>query len=571
MSETLYRKYRPKNFSEIIGQSHIVRTLSNAIKNKHIGQAYLFTGPRGTGKTSIARILAKTVNCANLVCEERADTKLSIRRSPAEADSIATTCNSCEGCQNCKIINEGRSLDIIEIDAASNTGVDNIRELRETVALPPAKLKYKVYIIDEVHMLSTGAFNALLKTLEEPPAHVIFILATTEIHKVPETIISRCQRFDFSRLPIQNIIEKLSLIAKKEKITIDKPSLEMIAIAAEGGMRDAESLFSQIIALEDKEITVSEVEEILGTADRKFTQDVAGMMIAKDTAGAIGKINSLLDDGYDLSVFAKSLINYFRQIMLLKVSENLSSFFAYEMTGEQIEGMKKLAQKAELANIILTINLLLEAQGKISSFILPQLPLEIAIIKATQIIPQERKKKQEESLKLNSQAQSDSYLASRQAIMAEKLQPKIQEEKVSEKNEKIKVTNNPQENNIILDINLAKDNWNKLLVEIKPYNHSLNALLSNCQVIGVEKNMVKIATPYDFYRERLNDSANRLTIEKVFSSILGLKISISILTDKTIEISNSSKERNKEPEKIGTQDPLLVSALEIMGGKIVKE
>ena len=175
MSESLYRKYRPKNFSEIIGQQHIVRTLFNAVKNEHIGHAYLFTGPRGTGKTSLARILAKTVNCEKL-----------------------KNGTPCEKCQSCEMINSARSLDIIEIDAASNTGVDNIRELRETVALPPTTLKYKVYIIDEVHMLSTGAFNALLKTLEEPPAHVIFILATTEIHKVPETILSRVQRFDFS-------------------------------------------------------------------------------------------------------------------------------------------------------------------------------------------------------------------------------------------------------------------------------------------------------------------------------------------------------------------------------------
>ena len=197
-SVALYRKYRPLTFSDVIGQGHIVQTLSNAIKNDRIGHAYLFTGPRGTGKTTLARIFARAINCQNIKGTE-----------------------PCLKCDICKSINEGRSLDIFEIDAASNTGVDNIRELRENVKFPPSQAKYKVYIIDEVHMLSTGAFNALLKTLEEPPAHVIFILATTEIHKVPETIISRCQRYDFARLPVDNII-KLSLIAKSEKIEIEK-------------------------------------------------------------------------------------------------------------------------------------------------------------------------------------------------------------------------------------------------------------------------------------------------------------------------------------------------------------
>jgi DNA polymerase-3 subunit gamma/tau len=298
MSSTIYRKYRPKNFSEIIGQKHIVQTLSNAIKNDRVGHAYLFTGPRGTGKTSIARILAKTVNCLDLKPARNAsparqsDDSHGGGHSDAGGDSI-----TCEKCQNCKMISENQSLDIIEIDAASNTGVDNIRELRETVGLPPTALKYKVYIIDEVHMLSTGAFNALLKTLEEPPKHVIFILATTEIHKVPATILSRCQRFDFTRLPLQNIIEKLSMIAKKEKVSIDADSLEMIAIAAEGGMRDAESLFGQVLSLEDKNITATEVEEILGTTDRKFYAELAELIFKKDATGAIARINNFLNDG----------------------------------------------------------------------------------------------------------------------------------------------------------------------------------------------------------------------------------------------------------------------------------
>ena len=538
MSNTLYRKYRPKNFSEVIGQNHIVRTLANAIKNNRVGQAYLFCGPRGTGKTSIARILAKTINCEKL---KGSDT--------------------CEKCEACKLISENKTLDIIEIDAASNTGVDNIRELRETVALPPTKLKCKVYIIDEVHMLSAGAFNALLKTLEEPPAHVIFILATTEIHKVPATIMSRCQKFNFVRLPIQNIIEKLSVIAKAEKIKINAASLEMIAIAAEGGMRDAESLLGQIISLEDKNITTSEVEEILGTTDRKAIFEIAEHIIDKKTSLAIEKINSLLNDGYDLSIFGKSLINYFRQLMLLKINDNLSNFFTYEMTGEQMESMKKLAKQSELSDIILTINLFLEAQNKITSFILPQLPLEIAIIKATRKLPDAT-----ESVKYDIDTAKNTFSETNA-----KLKTQNEEEKTNNKKNGLSVSeekNSTIQKSNSLTIESLKSNWNKLLSEIKPYNHSLNALLSNCQITNVKNNEITIATPYDFYREKLADRSNKLTIEEVFSKILGLKIIISIVTDKTIAIK---KPEIKEVQKEGTQNPLLADALEIMGGKIVEE
>jgi DNA polymerase-3 subunit gamma/tau len=557
MSQTLYRKYRPKNFAEVIGQHHIVQTLTNAIKNNRMGQAYLFTGPRGTGKTSIARILAKTINCEH------------------SKDAI-----TCEKCQACQLINEGKTLDIIEIDAASNTGVDNIRELRETVALPPTALKYKVYIIDEVHMLSTGAFNALLKTLEEPPAHVVFILATTEIHKVPETILSRCQRFDFARLPIQNIIEKLTLIAKTEKIKIDADSLEMIAIAAEGGMRDAESLLGQVIALEDKNITRKEVEEILGTTDRKFAFEMAEMIVANDSTGAIAKINALLNDGYDLAVFNKTLVNYLRQLMLLKISPELKVHFSYEMTGEQLQKMLAQAEKTDLAKIVAAINLFLEAQSKISSFMLPQLPLEIAIIKATHTFPalqpeayNAQQPSNSQDTRNNNQANHKLQITNHKQISNSNDQNIASHSEQSEESRpNITSANNTARNQKQIMTYDIQSNWNKLLDAVKPLNHSLQALLFSCQVVFVENNAITLATPYDFYKEKLNDPANRLIVEDVFAKILGSKIFLKTVTNKEAGIKTAEKKSDENPASpTGKQNSLLNNALEIMGGKIVEE
>lgn len=546
MSQTLYRKYRPKNFSQIIGQTHIVRTLSNAIKYNRTSHAYLFTGSRGTGKTTFARIFAKTINCKN-------------------ADKNSPIITACEKCKSCEIIQSGQSLDIIEIDAASNTGVDNIRELKETIGLPPTFLEYKVYIIDEVHMLSTGAFNALLKTLEEPPAHVIFILATTEIHKVPETIISRCQRFDFPRLPISNLIEKLTLIAKKEKITIEKEALEMIALSAEGGFRDAESLLGQLFSAENKNITTKDIEKFLGVADKNFIMEVTQNIIDKNTTGAIQKINDLIANGYELQIFTKSLINYFRQLMLFKINPDLQSFFLHEMTKEKIEKLLKQSTKIELAEIISVINLFLEAQSKIYSFLLPQLALEIAIIKSTKKFP------------------APTSIIEQDFVIEKNNNPKISPTQNPTKTietipstEKTIILKKTSEfaDATSLDKNLLKNHWNRLLIEIRPHNHSLCALLSTCQIIATEKNLITFATPYEFYKEKLDDPQNKLTIENVFSKILELAIRIQIIVDKNLTpIQNSCAEeeiqQEAKDEAPHEQSNLLDSAMQIMGGKIV--
>jgi len=363
MSLVLYRKYRPKSFGEVVGQEHIIRTLTNAIFMGKVAHAYLFCGPRGTGKTTVARILAKAVNC---------ESRIKIQKSRSYEP-----CNKCSACVE---INEGRSLDIIEIDAASNRGIDEIRELREGIKFAPTRLKYKFFIIDEVHMLTREAFNALLKTLEEPPSHAIFVLATTEIHKVPQTIISRCQRFDFHKLSMDKIIQRLAQISKSEKVKIEKPALESIALNADGGMRDAESLLGQIMAMEDKEITLQEVQTILGTANIQAIVEMVDLIIKKDIPETIAYINKIVEEGYNLGQFVKSLINYFRKMMILKVDPSLVKLVASELTQEQFDIIISQGLKIDSSQIVSLIKRLICVENEVKSAVFPQLPLELAMV-----------------------------------------------------------------------------------------------------------------------------------------------------------------------------------------------
>lgn len=369
----LYRKYRPRTFAEVVGQEHVVRTLTNAISLDKVAHAYLFCGPRGTGKTTMARLLAKAMNCEKM-------------------DRGYEPCNQCP---SCKEISEGRNLDLIEVDAASNRGIDEIRELREGIKFSPARLKYKVFIIDEAHMLTGPAFNALLKTLEEPPAHAIFILATTEIHKMPQTIISRCQRFNFHKLTLNKIVERLQSIALREKVKIDRPALELIALNSEGAARDAESLLGQVMAMEDKEITLEEVQTILGTTDISAAIETINLLIKKDAKGAIEHINKLVEEGYDLTQFTKSLINYLRKAMIFssgglsrpeagQAAKKLRQLVAPEFTDEQFKTIFEQGQSFTSGELIKLIKIFIAAENEIKSATLPQLPLELAIVELLQ-------------------------------------------------------------------------------------------------------------------------------------------------------------------------------------------
>jgi DNA polymerase-3 subunit gamma/tau len=309
----------------------------------------------------VARLLAKAVNCRN------------------RGDSEYEPCNKCE---SCKEINEGNSLDLIEVDAASNRGIDEIRELRDGIKFSPTNLKNKVFIIDEVHQLTKEAFNALLKTLEEPPAHAVFVLATTEIHKMPQTIISRCQKFDFHRVSLDKLIERLALLSKQEKIKIEKPALELIAVNAEGSVRDAESLLGQIMATAnvDKEVTLKDVEGVLGVSSFGATQKLVEYLFAKDSGGAISHINQIATQGYDLSQFSKSLVDYLRKMMLLKVDPKLADLVADQVTSEQKEALVSQGEKTSQEELLKLIHLFIKAGNEVKYADFPQLPLELAVV-----------------------------------------------------------------------------------------------------------------------------------------------------------------------------------------------
>ncbi len=353
----LYRKFRPQEFEDVKGQEHIVTTLKNQIKADRIGHAYLFCGTRGTGKTTIAKIFAKAVNCEH----------------PVDG-------SPCGECPSCKAIASGASMNVIEIDAASNNGVDNIREIREEVAYSPTEGKYKVYIIDEVHMLSIGAFNALLKTLEEPPSYVIFILATTEAHKIPITILSRCQRYDFKRITIDTIASRLSELMEAEQVEVEEKAIRYIAKAGDGSMRDALSLLDQCIAFYlGQKLTYDHVLEVLGAVDTEVFSRMLRKIMQKDIPGVIGLLEELIIQGREPGQFVIDFTWYLRNLLLVQNSDNMEDVL--DISGDNLALMKEEAQQIEASQLMRYIRVFSELSNQIRYATQKRVMIEIALIK----------------------------------------------------------------------------------------------------------------------------------------------------------------------------------------------
>lgn len=554
---SLYRKYRPGNFSQISGQEHIVKTLSRSIKNKRISHAYLFAGSQGTGKTTLARIFAKTVNCLN----------------PNINESNLAVIEPCDICESCQKISSGKTIDIIEIDAASNTGVDNIRQLKENVNTPPAFLKYKVYIIDEVHMLSSGAFNALLKTLEEPPKHAIFILATTEKHKIPETIISRCQSFDFFKLSEKQIVDRLNQIAKKEKVAIEEDALSMIAVEAEGGMRDAESLLSQIISLENENITVEEIEKILGIASSKnLIQFVKNLFTLDNAKENLKQLEKMYQKGLNMKNFEKNLFFFLRELLIFKIDPDISSEKIFRTGQKQQEALREIAKNTTSNEIINLLDILGKNYSLHKNSPLPQLPLELSIIEFflnknnfINVTSTNSAKKLE--------LEKSTLETSKIGNTTKKEIPILKTKEISRKKLPEKKETATNQNFVPISIKDFLAQWPKILEEAKLFNHSIHAFLKNCIPYSIENDKIIIKTRYEYHCIKLNQPECRLTVQSSIAKLFPSGLQVEFIFDKNLPVIENIPQKTVKKEAVSkeNEEDLLFETMRDLGGRIVEE
>ena len=529
MHKALYRVYRPKNFSDVIGQEHIVRTLKNQIENNDVGHAYLFCGTRGTGKTSTAKIFSRAVNCTNLHNDE--------------------PCNECE---NWREILEDKTMDVVEIDAASNNSVDDIRELRENVKYSPAKAKYKVYIIDEVHMLSQGAVNALLKTLEDPPAYVVFILATTEPHKIPATILSRCQRFDFKRVTVKDISSRMRYICEKEEIEADEKALNLIARNSQGALRDALSILDQCISFEGNKISYNDVIELLGSVNIEQLFDLAESIIKEDTRKSLQILNDFIIWGKDVRNLVNDLIDHFRNLMVCKISNDLDEIIS--LPEETIDLLKQQAETIDTNNLIRILNILSETQDgmKISSN--PRVLMEVTMMKIAQPMFDESKEaliKRIENLeqKIESGNIKVNHISTNQTV------DNFNENNQQNSNivEKQEDENIEYENLKGDDIKLVEKSWKKILQKMKEdKNQVIRALLQDVDSFNISEDTLDIifTDNYSFAKSRLDSPATIQYVEKVIREVLNRSFSVKIALKSQLSNLNTQIKKEDKGEQI---------------------
>ncbi len=520
----LYLKYRPQTFAEVEGQAHITQTLKNAIALGRVAHAYLLTGPRGTGKTTTARLLAKAINCVS-------------------QDAV----KPCNVCAVCRAINEDRLLDLIEIDAATHTGADHMRDLREKADFRPTDASFKVYIIDEVHMLSTAAFNALLKILEEPPPHVVFILATTDPQKIPATVLSRVQRFDFRRLTLPEITARLNEISQKEGLKVEAAAIELIARQATGAMRDAISLLDQMRAY-GNEITLAQVRDLLGAGSHEMVRDFVASLSASNVAGGLTIIGQAIDGGADPRQLAREIVEYLRGLLLIQAG----SGGALSLTSDDFAEMEEVATKFTPDSLIHAIRLFNQAAFELKSSASPTLPLEIAFVEATL---------NQGSVARPAWPTATTEVKGKGVVTESSAPAPVVRKPSTEKKPR------PDESEVLaaapagpVSIEAVRSNWNRILAQVRPKDKMIEALLRNAELIKVDGDQLILGFPHAFHAERFEKQPNgKAIVESAMDQVFHQKVRVKC-------IQSPKMARLKAVE----EDPLIRAAVNQLGAQITE-
>jgi len=545
----LARKWRPQVFEDVVGQRPITQTLQNAISQKRVAHAFLFTGARGVGKTSTARILAKALDC--------------------EAGPQINPCNQCTTCHE---ISSGTSMDVIEIDGASNRGIDEIRELRENVRYTPAKNRYKIYIIDEVHMLTREAFNALLKTLEEPPPHIIFVFATTEPHKIPATILSRCQRYDFKRIPLKEIIGSLKRIVEEEKVQISQRGLFSIAQESEGSLRDAQSLLDQVISYGGKEIRDEDIAEVLGVIDRKILYDTIEAIANRNSERCMEIVEHIYHYGYDLQHFCRELLQYFRNLILMKVSQQPEGLM--ELPKEEFEILKKQAERFQFDQLNHLFSLLLRGEEEVAQSTFPRIMLEMTLIRMATlrpILPIDEILKKLEGLgkieyptvkPIDEKLEDLEEVEHPTEVIEEMESPPLERAMDPNDSQKERVGGGESQK-------VREETWKGLVDFTRARNPVLGSFLALGNLVHMNDEKIEIGFEKDsFHYERMIEKENRTQLESICQEYFHRKIKVIIS-----HLNQRVGLKGRVVLEVGeaAQNPLIQEALRLFNGRIVED